>query len=853
MLWLGKNHQAKRELSSIGGKAYHLFKLQDWGIEVPSFLVITTTSFHQWKNSGKLPEEFWKEIKAELQTWNTEDFAVRSSMSLEDGAEDSFAGIMESYLYVKLADIERKVYECFESCETDRAKEYLNKRNIHLQLEAAVVIQKMARSVKSGVAFSRAPVGNSSLVYIESAWGLGEGVVSGLVDVDQYYVDRFGDVLKTTIAQKESKIDYSLGTDENTKMLDVPSDLQNKATLNDKEVERLFLQVMKIEEFMGKPSDIEWCFDDAGVLNILQTRAITQKFPPLRYFVDTNLTESYPGVTSPLNADFVRKAYEEVFTGSFEILKMPQDKVKALKEHSPNLIAYFGGHLYYHIYHYYAVFHSLPGGKSTRDAWHKMIGGKIPSTMELPQYSSWTVMEKLRYYMEVIKLGIFHHSIFEKFAEDTQNNMNRLNLELNQTEDPQKIIKNFFRTLESNLGFAYTILNDYLIMINLNLLEKFINKYNLSQEDYSYLIKPQTEFDSLKPMKALKKLLNHPELTDETLSQLEIWAKESEFKNTKNPYAFLFQEMQKKGFNSLAEEILNYLTLYGNRSFEELKLESFTFKQSPHDFFNLLSWQYQTRNQEFKENKTSEHHFPWDKIGFIDKFLLKKLMNFTHRTVATRENTRLLRTEIYGWVRESLLKSFRLLKENHPDLFKNRPLKEFFSLNFADLKLYAANKLSAKDLVDIIEKKKGWLTRLPEFPEFFCHPVGYEIPSFDEYNSEIKVETLDQGGILTGLGASPGLLEAEPLVLHSPQEAIGVKNLQDRILVTKSTDPAWIFILTQCKGLISEKGSLLSHTAIIGRELNKPTVVGVKDATHLLSKAKRISLDGKLGKIEVLS
>ena len=89
------------------------------------------------------------------------------------------------------------------------------------------------------------------------------------------------------------------------------------------------------------------------------------------------------------------------------------------------------------------------------------------------------------------------------------------------------------------------------------------------------------------------------------------------------------------------------------------------------------------------------------------------------------------------------------------------------------------------------------------------------------------------------------------LVLESPNEALS-STLKNFILVTKNTDPAWVYIMSRSQGLISEKGSLLSHTAIIGRELNIPTIVGVKMATQKIKSGDRLRIDATKGTIEIL-
>jgi rifampicin phosphotransferase len=104
-------------------------------------------------------------------------------------------------------------------------------------------------------------------------------------------------------------------------------------------------------------------------------------------------------------------------------------------------------------------------------------------------------------------------------------------------------------------------------------------------------------------------------------------------------------------------------------------------------------------------------------------------------------------------------------------------------------------------------------------------------------------------GRLTGIGCSPGRVRAVATVVRKPESNM---KLDGEILVAATTDPGWVFLMVAAGGLISEKGSVLSHTAIIGRELGIPAVVGVKDATRLLPHGGLIELDGSAGTVEVL-
>jgi len=104
-------------------------------------------------------------------------------------------------------------------------------------------------------------------------------------------------------------------------------------------------------------------------------------------------------------------------------------------------------------------------------------------------------------------------------------------------------------------------------------------------------------------------------------------------------------------------------------------------------------------------------------------------------------------------------------------------------------------------------------------------------------------------GEFTGIGTSTGSITAEAVVLESPNNSIDVKG---KIIVTQTTDPGWVFLLTMAGGIVAEKGSLLSHTAIVSRELGIPAVVAVEHATSVIKTGDIIEINGETGRIQVV-
>jgi pyruvate,water dikinase len=114
---------------------------------------------------------------------------------------------------------------------------------------------------------------------------------------------------------------------------------------------------------------------------------------------------------------------------------------------------------------------------------------------------------------------------------------------------------------------------------------------------------------------------------------------------------------------------------------------------------------------------------------------------------------------------------------------------------------------------------------------------------------DVTREGVDLSEVLKGVPVSKGIVEGEALVIMEPVLNADVKG---KILISKMTDPGWVFLMSQAIALVTEKGSLLSHTAIVGRELGIPVVVAVQDVTQRIKTGERIRVNGSTGIIERL-
>ncbi|MFW6137338.1 MAG: phosphoenolpyruvate synthase, partial [Candidatus Aminicenantaceae bacterium] len=243
---------------------------------------------------ASIPDELEKELKKAYQELSRKyksdeaDVAVRSSATAEDLPEASFAGQQETFLNVtgeeELLEAFRK---CYASLFTDRAISYRREKGFdHLKIALSVGVQKMVRADKagSGVMFSLdTETGFRDVVVINAAWGLGENVVQGSVNPDEYRVFKpllgkkdLQPVIQKELGSKEKKMVYAGGGSRDTKNVETSKNERAGYVLNDDEILKLAEWAVVIEEHYDKPMDMEWAKDgESGDLFIVQARPET--------------------------------------------------------------------------------------------------------------------------------------------------------------------------------------------------------------------------------------------------------------------------------------------------------------------------------------------------------------------------------------------------------------------------------------------------------------------------------------------------------------------------------------------------------------------------------------------------
>jgi pyruvate,water dikinase len=247
----------------FGGKSASLGELIAAGIPVPPGFAASTAADVE-------------EIADAYRALGEPAVAVRSSAIGEDSAETTFAGLQDTYLWVRgVEQVRAAVRDCRASLDNPEAVSYRERMGIEGKPAMGVTVQVMVDAAVSGVMFTCNPVsGDPSTVAVNASWGLGVAVVGGEVTPDEYRVSKVtGEVLHRTIGPK--LIEYGAGGERS----DVPPERQDVACLDDERLAELVELAGRVERHFGAHQDVEWAIDGEGRLHVLQSRPVTTTAP----------------------------------------------------------------------------------------------------------------------------------------------------------------------------------------------------------------------------------------------------------------------------------------------------------------------------------------------------------------------------------------------------------------------------------------------------------------------------------------------------------------------------------------------------------------------------------------------
>ena len=779
----------------FGNKADNLLKLYKEKFNVPEFIVIKHDDVVKGSiNVGDLNNKSYDELvkisnklKKEIETklvidfdleFSSDLYAVRSSSNIEDGFNNSFAGQFETFLNVKKRDLKNKIIECFKSLYNVNVLEYLNKVGKSVDdLKMNVIIQKMVSSDLSGVLFTSNPQGLLNEIVIVVAEGLGENVVSDKGDTVSYYYNN------------NDKNYYYVG---------------KRDLLSKQKIEELLELSNKLKKIFGDYLDVEFAIYEDKIY-LLQTRSITTIDDSHLLIMDnSNIVESYPGISLPLTISFVNFVYSGVFKGVCGRILQNEDELNELNDVFGNMVGSVNGRIYYKISNWYTIIKYLPFSKKIIPVWQEMLGVSNKKYDDSDLKTSFG--QKFRIYKNSFKELINVPKNMARLNKDFIEVNNYFYDKFNDDISPDELRELYNKIREKLLScWDITLLNDLYTFIFTGLLKSRLKKkYSNNSEIANKYISGITNIESIKPIRELINIAYECKIDSDD-----------------------YRERKK-----------NYIKTYGDRNLEELKLESETFRTND-GIFDKRVKEYQ---KDFKHLKTMYENINKSDDEEIkeDKFT-KFLKNKCTLGIRNREISRLNRSRIFGMVREIFL--------YYGEYFKNAKVitdkRDIFYLTIEEIFDNLKEMNSLKKVISERKKVYKYFEQLPAYSRLI-----FMNKEFDKISSDINVnEEVSTENVFYGIPCSNGIVEGKALVV---EDINNLNEVKDKILITKMTDPGWVFLLATAKGVVSEKGSLLSHTAIISRELNIPSIVGVSNIMKAIKTDDIIRMDATTGKIEII-
>lgn len=856
------------EPSLLGGKGANLARLEALGMPVPPWYAVTTQAFQQGEITPELEQAIRSAhaLRIPRIAGETAFVAVRSSAVGEDAAGESFAGLHDSFLYIRgwdrLFDAIRRVWA---SAWNERALAYRRAKGIpNDRISMAVVVQQMVDARTAGVLFTANPNdGNVYEVVISTLWGAGEGLVSAGLDADTFTVDKETLDVAERIANKTEQLVLDEAAGGGLIRIEVPPDLRERSSLTREQVLELTRLGLAVERHYGRPQDIEFAVDAAGRIFLLQARPVTtvEEVGPAAgnrlLWDNSNIIESYSGVTSPMTFSFIRRAYAIVYNCFAEVMGIDAATVRANRDVFDNMLGLFRGQVYYNLFNWYRLVRLFPGFNYNKTFMESMMGvreGLTDQDQPAPVVGMQRYTRELPALLRLVGRSTLNFLRIRRIVGDFQAHF-REHYERWSALDFRSMAPHelaaLYREMEEKLLWQWKapIVNDFFVMVFYGTLKKLCANWcgdeaGSLQND---LIVGEGGIESTEPTRMLLRLAaearQRPELRQLLLDRTP---------------EDLVREAPAR-FPDFGAEIRHYLDLYGFRGVNELKLEEPSVKDRPAFVYQILR-NYITgdpsaldlavigeREQRIRREAEARAFDAVRKKGGIQLAIFRRVLNNARLGVKNRENLRFARTRIYGLLREML---HAIGERFEAEGILDRA-DDLFYLTLDEVWDYTRGRAVTTNLRalaalrrDEFDSYRREVDRMPA-DRFETWGLPYHR---NRFQGRPRPAVAAEDGVLRGIGCSPGVVTKPVKVIRTPSEDA---RLEGEILVAERTDPGWVPLYPSVSGLLIERGSILSHSAIVAREMGIPTIVGILGLTSTLQTGQVVRMDGAAGTVEV--
>jgi phosphoenolpyruvate synthase/pyruvate phosphate dikinase len=732
--------------------------------------------------------------------------AVRSSATAEDLPTASFAGQQDTYLNVTgSADIIRHVGRCWASLFSERAVVYRQRNGFdHRKVQMAVVVQEMVVPQASGVLFTADPVtSNRKDVCVEAVPGLGEALVSGLVNADVYKV-RDGEI----IDRKG----------------------QDQPVLTDPQILRLAALGRRIEAHFGRPQDIEWCLAD-DEFQVVQSRPVTTLFPVPEVSDDGNHVYVSVGhqqmMTDPMKplgismwqltaAGPMSTAGGRLFVDVTRQLGSPAARarlVKALGTSDPLI-----GDALASIIDRGDFIPELPDEDAVRSLPRSVMADGAPIPIETDPAVVTAMIDRAQASLDALKRDIrgkHGQDLLDFIAADVQ--------ELKKVMFTPQSLQVIMAGME-----ASNWLNGHL--------QEWLGEKNAADTLTQSAPGNVTAEMGLALLDVADAIRPYPDV----VSFLE---------HVTDP-GFLDRLPALEGGRAARDAIDAFLSRYGMRGVGEIDITRPRWSERPDMLMpvllgNVRNFGAGAGKQRFEQGRQEASKQEEELLarlrtlpdGELKAVETKQMIDRVRTFAGYREYPKYHMVSRYFVYKQALLaEADRLVSAG---VLRER--EDIFYLTFGELGVVMRTDKADENLIR-------------ERQNEFCAQAALTPPRVLTSDGEALTGSYRRrdvpAGALTGLPVSAGTVEGRArVVLDLSEAALGA----DDILVTAYTDPSWTPVFVAIKGLVTEVGGLMTHGAVIAREYGLPAVVGVEHATRLIRDGQRIRVHGTDGYVELLS
>lgn len=889
-------HCAQAEDIRIGGKGRGLTRLWQTEAPVPPFCVVTTEAFNahieqpalaakiqpqldrlaQTDPDAPKAREVFAEASAVLQEavlsasldgsiveaipfvlqslgehHEQATFAVRSSMVGEDSESHSFAGQLESFLFqTSPQDVAHSVVACWASAFSTHALMYRKRSGLSMiDVHMGVVIQRMIAGRVSGVAFSAHPItGVRRHALITAAWGCGEGVVSGLCNTDEFTYLHDGDEVEAQLAMKDVQI-IQVADGSGTQEVPVDEALQQERCMTPFEVTRVGREVVRIMRAFGGHQDIEWTIEGDD-LYIVQARPVTALPAPTNIdgpvvlFDNSNIQESYCGVTTPLTFSFASDAYARVYEQTLRVFGLSEARIRAHEPLLKNLLGLVRGRVYYNLNNWYKGLQVLPSFGRNKEDMEAMMGVDEPVDFVEDEFLS--LKDKLERTPRMLYTYGRLLWLFRQLPNDVPAFLDHFERSY-ASVDRAAFDRASFSQLMSQIEFlrreilgrwTTPIVNDFFVMMSMGKLRRMAEQAGDAVALVNDLLAGEDGIESTEPthmlMRMARRAATEPQLV--------------EIIKTQSPAEAVVQLREASGW--MRGQIDAYIERYGDRTIGELKLETISLRQDPSFIAKVLANYIDRpdldpdalRQRERKRRAEAERTFYAAHAGRRGRRRAKNALYDARNSVKNRENMRLARTRLFGLFRDI----YQMLGVRLHEVGKLDEPRDVFYLTTEELDAYHEGRAICTDLAGLARVRRA------EYEQYHDQSLPHRFetrgPVYhgNRYTPPVVREVDMNAQTLQGTGCYPGVVESTLKVIMSPEEELSVDG---QILTTVRTDPGWAPLFPTASGILVERGSTLSHSAVVARELGIPAVVGVPDLLTIVRNGESVTLNGETGTI----